>query len=215
MQKTKILLVRHGQSEANVAGIFTGHSGYPLSKLGHEQAARTAEYIKNTYKVDAVYSSDLPRAFQTAEYTARIFNLPITTDARFREINGGDWERIAFDELEVRYPEAYSLWRTDVGNARPSNGESVMELVDRVYSGLKAVAEANPGKCVMVASHATPMRAAIWKAADVPVSEMQNLSWGANCAVSEFEFTDGKLTAVSVNYVGHLVGMESKLPSNV
>ncbi len=215
MQKTKILLVRHGQSEANVAGIFTGHSGYPLSKLGHEQAARTAEYIKKTYQVDAVYSSDLPRAFQTAEYTALAFGLPVTTDARFREINGGDWERQPFEQLESLYPEEYLQWRADVGNACPANGESVMELADRVFCGLQAVAEANPGKCVVVATHATPVRAMIWKASGTPAREMQTLSWGGNCAVSEFDFADGKLTAVQVNYVGHLAGIESRLPSNV
>lgn len=215
MQKTKILLVRHGQSEANVAGIFTGHSGYPLSKLGHEQAARTAEYIKKTYRVDAVYSSDLPRAFQTAEYTALAFGLPVTTDAQFREINGGDWERQTFEQLETLYPEEYLQWRADVGNACPVNGESVMELADRVFCGLQAVAEVNPGKCVVVATHATPVRAMIWKASGTPASEMQTLSWGGNCAVSEFDFLDGKLTAVLVNYVGHLAGIESKLPSNV
>ncbi len=215
MQKTKILLVRHGQSTANVAGIFTGHSGYPLSELGHKQAACTAEYIKNNYCVAAVYSSDLPRAFQTAEYTARAFDLPIVTDARFREINGGDWERTAFDRLEELYPEAYSLWRADVGNARCTGGESVMELADRVFRGLQAVAAANPGKCIIVATHATPVRAVIWKAADVPASEMQNLSWGGNCGISEFDYEDGKLTALQTNYVGHLAGMESSLPSNI
>ena len=74
MKDTTILLVRHGESEGNVLGLFTGHSGYSLSKLGHTQAAKTAEYIHATYEVDAVYSSDLPRAFQTAEYIAKTFS---------------------------------------------------------------------------------------------------------------------------------------------
>ena len=53
MDKTTILLVRHGQSEGNILGVFTGHSGYPLSELAHKQAAMTAEYIKGKYKVSS------------------------------------------------------------------------------------------------------------------------------------------------------------------
>jgi len=215
MQKTTILLVRHGQSEANVAGIFTGHSGYPLSGLGHAQAERTAEYIKANYSVDFIYSSDLPRAFQTAEHIALALDLPIVTDARFREIHGGAWERKHFDELQDLYPGDYALWKSDVGNARCTGGESVMELAERVYNGICTVAEANPGKCIVIATHATPVRAAIWKASNLSASELQNISWGGNCGISEFSFENGKLSAVSLNYIGHLTGMETKLPSNI
>lgn len=215
MQKTTILLVRHGQSEANVAGIFTGHCGFPLSELGHAQAERTAEYIKSHYPVDLVYSSDLPRAFQTAEHIALALNLPITTDARFREICGGKWERQYFDRLQDLYPEDYAVWKADVGNARCTGGESVMELADRVYAGICAVAQANPGKCIVIATHATPVRAAIWKTANLTASEFQNVPWGGNCGISEFTFADGKLTAGKLNNVEHLAGMETKLPASI
>lgn len=215
MQKTTILLVRHGQSEANAGGIFTGHSGYPLSALGHAQAERTAEYIKANYPVDAVFSSDLPRAFQTAEHIALAFGLPIVTDARFREINGGAWERKLFDQLQDLYPDDYAVWKTDVGNARCTGGESVMELADRVYEGVCAVAEANPGKCIVIATHATPMRATIWKTADMSASEFQNVSWGGNCGISEFAYMGGELSAVKLNSVEHLTGMETKLPASI
>lgn len=213
--KTRLLLVRHGQSEANVLGIFTGHSNYALSKLGHEQAERTAQYIKAHYAVDGVYSSDLPRAYETAEHIARALNLPIITDARFREINGGDWENHNYDSLKALYPAEYTKWLTDVGSARCTNGESVLELANRVYEGLKAIAEANPGKCLVVATHATPVRVTAWKASGLPVSELQSVSWGNNCSVNEFEFSDGKLSAVKLNYVDHLAGMETSLPANV
>ena len=96
MKKTTILLVRHGESMGNVLKLFTGHSGYPLSDLGHTQAARTAEYIHANYQVDAVYSSDLPRAFQTAEHIAKAFKLPVITHAGLREIYAGDWENERF-----------------------------------------------------------------------------------------------------------------------
>lgn len=213
MPKTTIILVRHGQSEANLSDTFAGHSGYSLTPLGREQAARTAEYIKKTYPVDAVYSSDLPRAFQTAEYTARAFGLPITTDAHFREICAGDWEGVHFDQLTQQYPKEFAVWQNDIGNARCPNGESVTEVIERVYNGLLGIAD--KGKCIVVATHATPLRSVLWKAADNADLDIQTISWGSNCAISEFTLEDGKLTPVRVNFVEHLEGVETKLPDNI
>ncbi len=213
--KTTLLLVRHGESEGNVAGVFTGHCGYPLSDRGHKQAEYTAEYLKNHYSVDAVYSSDLPRAFQTADHIARAMGLPVITDAHLREINGGVWEGIPYKQLIELYPETYGLWKTDVGNARCTGGESVMELAERVWEGLEKIANVHPGKCVVIATHATPVRVALWKAADAPISAMQQISWGSNCAISEFVYDGGKLHAVQANFAGHLTGLETKLPSSV
>ena len=213
MAKTTILLVRHGQSEANLTNTFAGHSGYSLTPLGREQAARTAEYIKKTYPVDAVFSSDLPRAFQTAEYTARAFDLPIVTDAHFREIFAGKWEGVPFDRLESEYPEEFAVWSKDIGNARCTGGESVAEVVERVYNGVLSLAD--KGKCVVVATHATPLRSVLWKTSEDANLNIQNVSWGSNCAISEFLLEDGKLTAVRVNYTGHLEGLETKLPENI
>lgn len=213
MSKTTILLVRHGQSEANLSNTFAGHSGYSLTPLGREQAARTAEYIKKTYPVDAVFSSDLPRAFQTAEYTARAFDLPVVTDAHFREIFAGKWEGVPFDRLETEYAEEFAVWSNDIGNARCTGGESVAEVVDRVYNGILGLAD--KGRCIVVATHATPLRSVLWKTAEDSNMNIQNVSWGSNCAISEFTLEDGKLTAVRVNFTGHLEGIETSLPKNI
>lgn len=213
MSKTTIILVRHGQSEANLQDLFAGHSGYSLTPLGREQAARTAEYIKKTYPVDAVFSSDLPRAFQTAEYTARAFDLPITTDAHFREIFAGKWEGIHFNQLEREYAEEFAVWTKDIGKARCTGGESVTEVIDRVYKGVLGLAD--KGKCIVVATHATPLRAVLWKTSADSDVDIQNISWGSNCAISEFTLEDGKLTPVRVNFAGHLEGVETKLPENI
>lgn len=214
-QETTILLVRHGQSEGNVLGVFTGHSGYPLTDLGHKQAEMTAKYIGGNYCVDAVYSSDLPRAFQTAEHTARVFGLPIVTDCRLREINAGKWENIPFSELSLRFPEAYAVWREDLIHFSADGGESVMDVANRAVDALHAIAAANSGKCVVVVAHATTIRTALWKISGMPKSAMQELSWGGNCAISELCFSDGKLQIKAVNFTNHLAGFESVLPKNI
>ena len=213
MAKTTILFVRHGQSEANLQNLFAGHSGFSLTPLGREQAKRTAEFIKNTYPVDAVFSSDLPRAFQTAEYTARAFGLPLVTDAHFREIYAGKWEGVAFDQLEKEFPEDFALWLKGTGDSCCTGGEPLASLVERVYQGLLGIAD--KGKCIMVASHATPLRSMLWKASGETTIDMKKFTWGSNCCITEFTLEDGKLTAEKVNYVGHLEGVETKLPDNL
>lgn len=215
MEGTTILLVRHGQSMGNVLALFTGHSGYPLSELGHIQAAKTAEYIHENYKVDAVYSSDLPRAFQTAEHTAKAFRLPVVTNAGLREIDAGDWENQLFDALLPLYPDSFPLWRNDFLNAYCVGGESVREVGERGVKALYEIAEANSGKCIVVASHATTIRSSLWKISGEPESAIQNLPYSANCGVSELVLIDGTLRIVSLNYAEHLADLQTELPSNL
>lgn len=215
MSKTTILLVRHGQSEGNILGVFTGHSGYPLSELGHKQAEMTAAYLCEKYKIDAVYSSDLPRAFQTAEHTARSVGLPVVTDCRLREINAGEWELTPFSELAERFPEAYEVWINDLIHFSAVGGESVVDVAERAVAAITEMAEANPGKCVVIVAHATTIRAALWKISGGTKEIMDALGWGGNCGVSELTYADGKLQVVSMNYTGHLSGFTTALPDNV
>lgn len=215
MSNTTILLIRHGQSEGNILGVFTGHSGYPLTDLGHKQAEMTAEYIRKHYNVDAVYCSDLPRAFQTAEHIAKAFALPIVTDCRLREINAGKWENTSFEDLPELFPDAFTLWLEDLIHSRCTGGESVLELVDRATDGLQSIAAANPGKCIAVVAHGTPIRAALWKISGAPEEAMQNLCWAANCGISELSFTDGGMQITSQSITEHLSGFLTELPKNL
>lgn len=215
MSKTMILLVRHGESEGNVLGVFSGHSGYPLSELGHKQAAKTAEYIRANYQVDAVYCSDLPRAFQTAEHTAKAFGLPIVTNAGLREICAGDWENCRYVDLAVSYADTYSMWGTDFWNAYCVGGETVKQVGERAVKALTSIAEDNIGKCIVVAAHATTIRGALCKISELYEPIVQTYGWGGNCAISELNYTDGKLQVVSSNFADHLSGFSTTLPSDL
>lgn len=215
MKETTILLVRHGESEGNVLGVFTGHSGYPLSELGHAQAARTAEYIRAHYQVDAVYSSDLPRAFQTAEYTAKTFNLPVITNAALREVYAGDWENCRYVDLAATCTDIYSKWGTDFWNAYCVGGETVREVGERVVNALISIAEANPGKCIVVAGHATTIRGALCRISELYEPDLRTFGWGSNCAISEITYTDGGFKVVDANKSEHLADMLTELPSGL
>ena len=212
---TKILMVRHGQSEANNLDIFAGNYDIELTELGHKQAQCTAKFIAENYKVDAVYASDLKRAFNTAKYIAREFGLAVVPEKNFREISAGEWEEVKFEDIIKFYGEDYRVWQTDIGNSRCTGGESVKELAKRVCDTLKKVAEENEGKTIVIGTHATPVRVAHCVFGGHTFDEMKNIPWSSNASVTEIVCENGKFAVTKASIDGHLNDLKSQLPSNV
>ena len=212
---TTLLLIRHGQSQGNLTRRFAGHWDVPLTDLGLQQAQRTAEFILNTYSVDAVYCSDLSRAAQTGMAVAEKFNIPAIHDRNLREIHAGQWERHPLSQLEQDFPADYSLWLTDIGNSHPTGGESVAHLAQRIECTLRAIAEENPGKTVAIATHATPIRAMQCILSGQPISHMKNIPWASNASVTELFYEDGRFSLGRFSQDSHLGDLVSALPANV
>jgi len=212
---TKFILVRHGQSEANKDNLFAGHSDFPLSELGLRQAEMTAEYILNHHTVDAIYSSDLKRAYSTALPVSRQTGIEIIPDERLREIFAGEWESLPFTDIAVKFPKDREIWKNDIGNSRPTDGESVRDLADRILCRLTEIAEDNDGKTVLITFHATPIRSmqALWQFGDI--EEMKNINWVPNASVTVAEYENGEFKLVSVGESDHLNEINTTLPPNV
>lgn len=212
---TKLLIIRHGQSQANLDGVFVGHVNSPLSDLGRQQAELTADFIVSNYPVDAVYASDLDRAFYTGKCVADKLGLPITADARLREIYAGDWENVKFDTLSDSYGEPYQIWLRDIGNAQCPNGESVAQLQDRFVSAVRSIAQENHGKTIVIATHATPVRTLMTYCAGCGLTQMRNIPWVSNASVTVAEYDGQNFTIITPGYDKHLGALRSELPKNV
>ena len=212
---TRLLLVRHGESEANKEKRFAGHSDFPLSDRGLLQAERTADHVVSFYQVDAVYASDLKRAYATADAVAGRLSLSVTPHEGFREIFAGEWEGMLFDELPLRYPDDFAIWCQDIGRARCTGGESVADLQRRVLSALCELAEQNPGKTLLIGTHATPIRAIQCHLEGRPLSEMHAVPWVSNASLTEIEYENGVLRLVLVGEDRHLADLTTVLPKNV
>jgi len=141
---TTLLLIRHGQSLANLTRYFAGHTDPALTELGLKQAACTAEFLVAAYPITAVYSSDLLRAFQTGSAVAERLAQPVHKDTSLREIFAGQWEGKSFDEIREQFEEDYHCWMTDIGHCRPTDGESTAELLVRAENALRRIAEEIP-----------------------------------------------------------------------
>ena len=125
---TRIIAVRHAQSEGNLAHFCCGHTDISLTPMGMRQAEETARFL-DAYPLDRIYSSDLLRVVMTARPTAERRGMEIIRDIGLREINVGDWEGMPHSELD-RCDPAREAWHHDFVNAACPGGESVRELVD-------------------------------------------------------------------------------------
>ena len=207
MEKTVLYLIRHGQSEGNLQNVFLGHTDLDLTALGVRQAEITAAYLKGI-SADAIYSSDLLRALHTARITAKVKGLPVVPDPGLREIDGGAWENVPFDELGKRFPGSFSVWTRRFGACRCDGGESVLEMRDRVAAAVEKIARGNPGKTVFLFTHATPIRVlkATWDGVDL--DRMGSVPWPTNSSVTRAEYENGRFTVTEYStdhFMGDLV----------
>ena len=212
---TNFLIIRHGQSRANLDETFAGHTDAPLSDLGRAQVQRTAEYIVSHFRVDRVYASDLHRAFDTAKAVADRLGMPVIAEPDLREIFAGEWEGVPFDALHARGGEPWRIWIGDIGRAVCPGGESVAQLQARVVAALRRIARENEGKTVVIGTHATPIRVLQCHCLGLPPEEMKNLRWVPNASVTTVLAEGDRLMLESAGYADHLGIMRTALPTNV
>lgn len=211
---TKLLLIRHGESEANNQGFFAGQYDAVLMPKGVEQAEKTARYIVEKYAPVKVYASDLKRAYDTAIPIVKLVGTDIITEHGVREIYAGKWQKMPFDELEKIYTDEYNVWLNDIGNACCSGGESVKELSKRVMTSLTAIAKENYGETIAVVTHATPIRAAQTIIQYGDIGYMKNVPWVSNGSVTVLEY-NGEWRCISVSEDNHLGTDKTVFPANV
>ena len=209
MPSTRILLVRHGQSEGNAEGRFGGHSATPLSAKGRAQAEATARALASE-KVTAIYSSALLRAVQTAGPLARETGLEVKRTGAFRERSVGQMEGLTFQEAAERFPDDYAaLLRRDFDLVL-TGGESYRQMLDRSARALDEAINLNRGGCVAVFSHTGTiciLALHLLGALDAPNLRPVWITT-ANCGVTRMELReDGFLRVLTVNDTRHLAGL--------
>jgi len=178
---TTILLVRHGETDWNLNRRVQGHSDTPLNDTGRAQARALGEEIAGE-EIDAVYSSDLMRAHETARLVAEPRGLDVTAIRDLRERHFGTWEGLTDEEIFARFPEArQGPW---------GDAETAEEMADRVLGALHRIAETHPQRRVLVVSHGGPLRAVLRHCGVDGVGRIEN------CHVLRVELRDGVLRRV-------------------
>jgi broad specificity phosphatase PhoE len=189
---TTLLLARHGESDWNRARRWQGHADRPLTDLGRRQARELAERLADV-ELDAVYSSDLRRASETADIVARSQGLDVTTMPELREVDVGSWSGLTRTEAEERFPEAYVRWTA--GAEGWDDGETYEELAARVVGAVHEIAEDLPGDRVLVVAHGGSIRVIHAAALGIDVHAYRRIQRvEPNATLSAVCVADGRLT---------------------
>jgi len=197
-------VIRHGETAANRGGVFQGHLDVPLSEKGRKQAELVAKALCNVH-FDAVYSSDLSRAAETARAIMRYHDCNFVLDRRLREINGGKMQGMTEEEVAREFPEFGRALEADRYNARRPGGESYADLDQRIGRALDDIYSWHAGKAggatVGVVSHGGAIRCML-KASDPDPLLIRRVV--GNCTITVLESDGSGWRAVTTGDGAHL-----------
>lgn len=188
---TKLFLVRHGETDWNRDGRWQGGSDTRLNETGREQARELADTLDGS--IDALYSSDLARARETAEILGAKLGLEVQLDERLRERGFGAWEGLTSAEIEERFAKSHQRWRAGEGPGA-DDAEPFDTFAGRITAFLDEVLERHPDEEVLVVAHGGSIRVihALAQGLDY-VRDHRQIPGVPNCVVTRYAAKDGKL----------------------
>ena len=201
-QATRVLAIRHGETDWNVDGRIQGQLDVPLNAMGRWQVHRLALALADE-DIAAIYSSDLLRALETAQAVARGCGRPIVTDTGLRERGFGEFEGLSYAEISRRWPALSERWRRRDPTFGAPGGETLNDFYARSVAAATQLAARHPGQTIALVSHGGVMdclyRAASRVALDAP------RSWQlGNASINRLLYTPQGFTLVGWSDTYHL-----------
>ena len=171
--RSDLWLVRHGQTDWNLAGRWQGQSPQApgLNEAGRAQALALRSQLAGK-QVAAIYSSDLLRARQTAELLAEPLGLPVNLDPRLREMDLGDWEGLLSNEISARFPKLLVERDCNPIHTSAPRGETPECVGERVASALDDIVMKHCGEPVLIVAHGISLAAILCLARDIPLDQI-------------------------------------------
>ncbi|HEX7449432.1 MAG TPA: histidine phosphatase family protein [Pirellulales bacterium] len=191
--------VRHGESTYNVEGRLQGQSDTHLSPLGQKHAAAIAATL-GKLPIEAVYSSPLSRALETARPLAEALGLPVQCDDRLKEINIGVFQGTLAAELGDRFPQEAARWRSQDPDYQIPGGESRRQLMHRAEAAFRQIHAAGHQQVVVVA-HGGVLAAALKALLAVPAERNPFLLYNGSISMLQW---DGQVKLMTLNQTDHL-----------
>ena len=204
---TEIYFIRHAESYGNLTRRAYGWYDGMLSPKGYKQTECLAERFKNE-KLDAVYSSDLTRACETAKAIYEEKGLSLKTDKGFREVGIGVWENMPWGAIPGKYPGQYVAWTENPLEFDVESGETYNTVYKRAKAALDRAVSENEGKRIAIVSHGATLRLLMYGISHGgELCGVEKEDWGDNTCVSLFHFDSGEYREVYRNDNSHLCSM--------
>jgi 2,3-bisphosphoglycerate-dependent phosphoglycerate mutase len=207
VSQTELIAVRHGETVWNAENRMQGHADISLSNRGLRQAHAVAAALA-TERLNAVYSSDLQRAFHTAEVINEHHRHRINADVRLREIHLGTFEGLTRDEALTRFGEAYEKFFFSDGTFALPSGETRRQLQQRVDEFLQEIVGRHPGERILIVTHGGVLIGLLRHALAIPV-EVSFRAKLYNAAINRFYYENGKWFLGQWGDRHHLSGLET------
>lgn len=193
---TDVILVRHGETDWNVAEIFRGHLDVELNETGLKQAELLARYLENT-NLTAVYSSPLQRALKTAGMIAGYHNLGVEVAPDLVDFNYGEWQGLSHEAVRGRYPELYARWLASPHRVTMPAGESLNDVRQRAVGLVDKVVARHEGTVALV-SHRVVNKVLICALLGLDDSHFWNIRLDT-CGISTFDYDGERFVLTSHN----------------
>lgn len=201
-----LMLVRHGETEWNAQRRYQGQANVPLSEVGRRQAEHIARRLANQ-KIDAVYASDLERAWETAKLIAEKHGLEVLSEPRLRELKFGVLEGLTFEEAQTQYPEMITAWLKDF-NQPPQGGETIDLFRGRIVCLLDDLKQKHNEQTLLLIGHGGSLSEIVRVALGLSREkrwyfEMEHTS------LSEIVIAEDYVSLMRLNDTGHLTSLNT------
>ena len=166
----ELLFIRHGQTDFNVESRVMGRQPIPLNPAGRRQAKKLAEYLKGV-KIDALISSPVKRAVETAEFLLNDRpELQLNYDERWSEIEYGEWENLTFNDLTTKYADTWKDYHQNPEKVNIPGGEKLPLVCERTMQAISDIRRQHPKGRIAIVSHADVIKLAIIRMFDWPMN---------------------------------------------
>ena len=190
MKATRIHLLRHGQVEGFEEKRYNGQADIALTALGRQQSAAFAGRFQHK-KLSGIYSSDLLRCRSAADQIALLQEAAPQYEEALRELHIGDWEGLGWQQLQRDYPELWQARLDDIVNVAAPNGESLLQMAERVRVVIQRIVAAHPGGEVVIVGHGGVNRVILLDAIGAPLERLFHIEQDYACHNIIEYFSDG------------------------
>lgn len=208
----RLVLVRHGETDFNRQRRIQGRSDLELNERGRKQAERLAQALKSE-RVEAIYTSPLRRAFETAQLIAHFHHLEVATLDGLMELDAGEVDGLTYDEMATRHGDFLEKWTSDCTSVRPPGGCTLHELQDQTWGAIQEITrrhqrptgegEVTQGATVIAVAHFFPILSVACKVLGLDLSECRRLRLDL-ASITTLDFNPSRTVLASWNDTCHL-----------
>jgi len=174
-KSTNIVFLRHGQTDFPTNRIYCDDIEDPaLNELGLAQAKSSALSFNGT-NIEKIYCSPAKRTMMTAKEVVSVTGAELEIVPEWVERRFGEWEGLYFNDIEERYPAAYSQWKQDMVGYTPKGGETINDVVSRLKGGLQRITARHLEENILIVTHVGPIRISLCQAMEIPLTNYRQI----------------------------------------